>query len=89
MWEMDYDSAAEYWTKKDKESARMEERALKQRIEEFITGHNTCALATATADMVRNTPIEYNYADGHFYFFSGGAEVHGTQGKQERWPCNL
>jgi hypothetical protein len=72
MWEMDYDSAAEYWTKKDKESARMEERALKQRIEEFITGHNTCALATATADMVRNTPIEYNYADGHFYFFSEG-----------------
>lgn len=33
-------------------------------------GHNTCALATASADMVRNTPIEYNFVDGDFYFFS-------------------
>lgn len=35
-------------------------------------GHNTCALATASADMVRNTPIEYNFVDGDFYFFSEG-----------------
>ena len=72
MWKMDYESAADYWLEKDKESVRMEEDALKHRIEEFITRHNTCALATATADMVRNTPIEYNYLDGDFYFFSEG-----------------
>lgn len=35
-------------------------------------GNNTCALATASADMVRNTPIEYNFVDGDFYFFSEG-----------------
>ena len=72
MWKMDYESAADYWVEKDKESVQMEEDELKHRIEEFITGHNTCALATATADMVRNTPIEYNYLDGDFYFFSEG-----------------
>ncbi|WP_034467765.1 pyridoxamine 5'-phosphate oxidase family protein [Butyrivibrio proteoclasticus] len=72
MWEMDYESAAKHWVEKDKESAHMEEAALKERIEGFIAGHNTCALATASADMVRNTPIEYNYVDGEFYFFSEG-----------------
>ena len=34
--------------------------------------HNTCALATASDGMVRNTPIEFNYVDGCFYFFSEG-----------------
>ena len=72
MWEMDYESAANHWLDKDKESVHMEAAALKDRIESFITGHNTCALATASADMVRNTPIEYNFVDGDFYFFSEG-----------------
>ena len=72
MWEMDYESAANHWIGKDKESVHMEEAPLKERIENFIVGHNTCALATASADMVRNTPIEYNYVDGDFYFFSEG-----------------
>ncbi|WP_027430495.1 pyridoxamine 5'-phosphate oxidase family protein [Lachnospira multipara] len=48
----------------------MEAADLKERIESFIGAHNTCALATASADMVRNTPIEYNYVDSCFYFFS-------------------
>ena len=72
MWEMDYESAANHWLEKDKDSVHMEEATLKIRIEAFIAGHNTCALATASADMVRNTPIEYNYVDGNFYFFSEG-----------------
>ena len=72
MWEMDYESAANHWLEKDKDSVHMEEAALKIRIESFIAGHNTCALATASADMVRNTPIEYNYVDSNFYFFSEG-----------------
>ncbi len=72
MWEMDYETAANHWAEKDKESVHMDEAVLKERIEEFIAGHNTCALATASADMVRNTPIEYNFVDGDFYFFSEG-----------------
>ncbi len=72
MWEMDYESAANHWLEKDKESVHMDAVALKERIENFIAGHNTCALATASADMVRNTPIEYNFVDGDFYFFSEG-----------------
>ncbi len=72
MWKMDYDAAASHWIERDKESVHMEEAALKERIETFIGGHNTCALATASQDCVRNTPIEYNYVEGCFYFFSEG-----------------
>lgn len=50
----------------------MEPAALKDKIEAFINTHNTCALATASTDLVRNTPIEYNYVDSCYYFFSEG-----------------
>lgn len=72
MWEMDYDTAASYWIEKAENSVSMDPEALKERIDSFISGHNTCALATASADMVRCTPIEYNYLDGAFYLFSEG-----------------
>ena len=42
MWKMDYDAAASHWIERDKESVHMEEAALKERIETFIGGHNTC-----------------------------------------------
>ena len=80
MYQMDYDKAANVWIEKDQASVHMEAGALKARIEGFIKGHNTCALATASADMVRNTPIEYNYVDGFFYFFSeGGLKFRGLK----------
>ena len=69
---MDYDLAASHWVEKDKTSVHMEGADLKKKIDEFIGAHNTCALATSCSDMVRNTPIEYNYVDGCFYFFSEG-----------------
>ena len=69
---MDYDTASEYWINKDKTSAHMEENALKEKIEQFIKSHNTCALATGCNDFVRCTPIEYNYVGGFFYLFSEG-----------------
>ena len=72
MWAMNYDSAANYWVEKDKESVAMKPEALFSRIEAFLSSHNTCALATASEDMVRCTPIEYNYLDGCFYLFSEG-----------------
>ena len=72
MWEMDYETAARYWTDKEKDSVSMDPDDLKKRIVDFIGGHNTCALATASSDMVRCTPIEYNYLIGVFYLFSEG-----------------
>lgn len=72
MYNMDYDLAAEHWIKKDQTSIHMNNEDLKEKIDAFIKAHNTCALATASSGMVRNTPIEYNYVDGFFYFFSEG-----------------
>ncbi len=50
----------------------MDEELLKNKIEQFIAAHNTCALATACDGFVRCTPIEYNYIGGFFYLFSEG-----------------
>lgn len=72
MYQLDYDVAASHWIECDRDSVHMEPVALKEKIESFIGAHNTCALATASADMVRNTPIEYNFVKGFFYFFSEG-----------------
>jgi hypothetical protein len=69
---MDYDSAAEYWIQKDKNSKKMKESELMCAMEQFIRGHNTGALATGAGNFVRCTPIEYNYVDGVFYLFSEG-----------------
>ena len=72
MWEMDFDMAAAVWVEKDKDSVHMEGAALEDKIDEFIKAHNTCALAVASGDFVRCTPIEYNYVEGSFYLFSEG-----------------
>lgn len=72
MWQMNYDEASMHWFNKDKDSVHMGEADLKDKIESFIESHNTCALATATTDMVRNTPLEYTYHDGTLYIFSEG-----------------
>ncbi|MBE5905969.1 MAG: pyridoxamine 5'-phosphate oxidase family protein [Lachnospiraceae bacterium] len=80
MYQPDYDAAASVWIERDKVSAHMECAALKERIEAFIGAHNTCALATASKESVRNTPIEYNFVDGCFYFFSeGGLKFRGLK----------
>ncbi len=69
MWEMDYEKAASVWLEKDKDSVHMEEDVLKDKIDEFIKAHNTCALAVASGVFVRCTPIEYNYVDGSILKF--------------------
>ena len=76
----EYDRAAGYWIEKDKAAVKLEDSALLEKITTFINGHNTCALATASSDMVRCTPIEYNYVDGTFYLFSeGGLKFQGLK----------
>jgi nitroimidazol reductase NimA-like FMN-containing flavoprotein (pyridoxamine 5'-phosphate oxidase superfamily) len=69
---MNYEKAASYWTEKDKESVKMDSDVLQKKIIDFISKHNTCALAVAAGDFVRCTPIEYNYVDDSFYLFSEG-----------------
>lgn len=68
---MDYDKAASFWERKKSESP-MEESELRGAIDAFIGKHKICALATGADDFVRNTPIEYNYIGGVFWFFSEG-----------------
>ncbi len=43
-------------------------------VEEFLSSHNTCTLATGHSNRVRSTPIEYNYKDGNIYLLSEGGE---------------
>jgi len=47
---------------------------LKLRVEKFLTGHNTCTLATGHIGRVRSTPIEYSYVEGKLYLLSEGGE---------------
>ena len=72
MFIMDYESASQFWIKKDQEDVKMKEDDLKKAIEDYVTHHKVCALACASGDFVRNTPIEYIYVDGSFYMFSEG-----------------
>ncbi len=53
---------------------RLDETELKGAMEEFLTGHNTCTLATSHGDRVRTTPIEYSYSEGYIYLLSEGGE---------------
>lgn len=72
-----------YWVNKDKTAAHMEPEKLMVSIEDFIKTHNTCVLATSAQDVVRCTPIEYNYVDGKFYLFSeGGLKFRGLYANQ-------
>ncbi len=70
--EFDYGKAASFWDEKDASASHLPEDQLKDRIDGFIGRHNTAAFACGAGDYVRCTPMEYNYVDGHFYFFSEG-----------------
>lgn len=47
---------------------------LKIAIDEFLSSHNTCTLATCHLDSVRSTPIEYSYYNGFLYLLTEGGE---------------
>ena len=70
----EFDEAAEYWTEGDATSARMPEDELRKAIDAFLGEHQICAMATASADLVRCTPLEYTYRDGKFWIFSEGGK---------------
>ena len=52
----------------------VEHDKLKIVIDEFLSSHNTCTVATCHLDSVRSTPIEYNYYNGFLYLLTEGGE---------------
>ncbi len=79
-FKFDYNAAANYWLNKDKHSQKMPRDQVLKKITAFIETHNTCTLATASEGHVRCTPIEYNFIDDRFYFFSeGGLKFRGLK----------
>lgn len=82
----EFDEAARYWTKRESTSIRMPEKELRQAIDAFLETHNVCALATASSDLVRCTPLEYSYRNGKLWIFSeGGLKFHAL--KENRSVC--
>ncbi|HSN58082.1 MAG TPA: flavodoxin domain-containing protein [Clostridiaceae bacterium] len=59
---------------KDEGYSRIDDDLLKKHIEDFLTDHTTCVLATGSGDRVRATPIEYMFIDGYIYMLSEGGE---------------
>ena len=58
----------------EKNFVKLEDNKLTTAINEFLSSHNTCTLATCHLDSVRSTPIEYNYYNGSLYLLSEGGE---------------
>ena len=74
---MNYDHAASFWTEHDKSAVKMPAAELRAEIENFIKARTTCALAVASGDFVRCTPLSYKYRAGKFALFSeGGLKFH-------------
>lgn len=70
----EYERAANYWKEKDAQSEKLDQASLKKAVEEYIQANNTGALAVASGDLVRCTPLEYSYNEGCFWIFSEGGE---------------
>ncbi len=61
-----------FWIEQQKNAKHMDQDKVLEHITNFINNHNTCALATGVDSYIRNTPIEYTFMDGDFYFYSEG-----------------
>lgn len=72
MTDEQFDSAESFWTRKDAETKKMPEAELKARIDEFLSSYSVIALATASDDFIRCTPLEYSWHDGAIWIFTEG-----------------
>ena len=78
-----YERAARYWEAHEDGSARMPEADLRAEVDAFLAAHNTCALACASGDFVRCTPLEYAWRDGRVWIFSeGGLKFRALEGNR-------
>lgn len=71
---MNYELPKKYWEEKDKKGKKMDADSLMNVIEKYIKQHNVMAIATSYDNIVRNTPVEYTYRNGDFYFLSEGGK---------------
>lgn len=69
---IDWEAAARHWIDQEAGEARMPEGELIAEIEAFLARHKICTLATAGNGIVRNTTVEYLYAEGAFWIISEG-----------------
>lgn len=77
---MNYESPRKYWEERDPHGKKVEEEKLIGIIVDFIGKHNVMGLATACGEIVRNTPVEYDYWKDAFWFLSeGGRKFDGLE----------
>ncbi len=74
MNKQDYEKAAAFWKSRESASKCMSENDLKTKMDQFLSTHNTCALATGFGTFVRCTPLEYTWMDQKLYILSEGGE---------------
>ena len=72
MERSEFEQAANYWMAKEDDAVRMPENELRKEVNEFLSAHDTCALACGTGTFVRCTPLEYAFREGAFWIFSEG-----------------
>ena len=61
---IDWEAAANHWIAQESAETRMPAADLVTKIEAFLARHKICTLATAGNGIVRNTTVEYVYAEG-------------------------
>lgn len=71
---MNYELPKKYWEEHDPQGQKVEKEKLLGIIEGFLSKHNVMGLATSHDDIVRNTPVEYEYYNSAFYFLSEGGK---------------
>ena len=71
---IDWEAAANHWIAQESAATRMPEADLFTEIEAFLARHKICTLATAGNGIVRNTTVEYLYAEGAFWIISEGGQ---------------
>lgn len=71
---IDWEAAANHWIAQESAETRMPAADLVTEIEAFLARHKICTLATAGNGIVRNTTVEYLYAEGAFWIISEGGQ---------------
>lgn len=80
MTEQEFDQAESFWDRKDAAEKKMNREEIYTWIDEFLSSHKILALATASEDFVRCTPLEYSWHDGALWIFTeGGKKFHGLR----------
>lgn len=74
MTHEEFAQAAQHWQNRDAAGRKMERGALLEAAQAFLAARRTCALATASGEFVRCTPLEYGWHDGALWIFSEGGQ---------------